>query len=143
MSFARWVRNIPTPMIFAWNASKDNPVCVPYILQEYLDNVVEPWRARQTTRVLASSMSRHTGMLLSSNHFLTHCMVLGTLALHRVSLLMLHSRTLQTTSCCLFDCQDPNHRFVQYLWFIYGTSYGHFRWNYASLMLGLDDDERV
>ena len=44
MSFARWVRNIATPKIFAWNASNDNPVGVPDILQEYIDNVVEPWQ---------------------------------------------------------------------------------------------------
>jgi hypothetical protein len=44
MSFARWVRNIPTPRIFAWNASNDNPVGAPYILQEYMDDVVEPWQ---------------------------------------------------------------------------------------------------
>jgi hypothetical protein len=44
MSFARCVRNIPTPRIFAWNSSHDNPVGVPYILQEYIDNVVEPWQ---------------------------------------------------------------------------------------------------
>ena len=44
MSFARWVRNIPTPAIFAWNASSDNPVGAPYILQEYIDDVVEPWQ---------------------------------------------------------------------------------------------------
>jgi len=44
MTFARYVRNIPTPRIFAWNASNDNPVGVPYVLQEYIDNVVEPWQ---------------------------------------------------------------------------------------------------
>lgn len=37
MTFARFVRNIPTPRIFAWNASNDNPVGVPYVLQEYID----------------------------------------------------------------------------------------------------------
>jgi hypothetical protein len=44
MTFARYVRNIPTPRIFAWNSSNDNPVGVPYVLQEYIDNVVEPWQ---------------------------------------------------------------------------------------------------
>jgi hypothetical protein len=44
MSFARWVRNIPAPKIHAWNASNDNPVGVPYVLQEYIENAVEPWQ---------------------------------------------------------------------------------------------------
>jgi hypothetical protein len=55
MSFARWVRNIPTPRVFAWNASHDNPVGVPYILQEYMDDVVEPW---QVLRNSSDSMGR-------------------------------------------------------------------------------------
>ena len=47
MSFARHVRGIPTPTIFAWNASlgSDNAVGAPFVIQEYVDNVVEPWQA--------------------------------------------------------------------------------------------------
>ena len=30
MSFSMFVRNIPTPRIFAWNASNDNPVGAPF-----------------------------------------------------------------------------------------------------------------
>ena len=48
MSFARYVRNmmIPTPSICvsSWNANSDNPVGAQYILQEYIDDVVEPWQ---------------------------------------------------------------------------------------------------
>ena len=44
MSFSMFVRNIPTPRIFAWNASNDNPVGAPYIFQEYMEGVVEPWQ---------------------------------------------------------------------------------------------------
>ena len=44
MSFARYVRDIPTPSVFAWHANDDNPVGAPYILQEYIDDVVGPWQ---------------------------------------------------------------------------------------------------
>ena len=60
------------PKIFAWNASNDNPVGVPYILQEYIDNVVEPWqvwgKASDSTRsgILDELAQWHT---VSSNHF--------------------------------------------------------------------------
>lgn len=43
MSFARHVRGIPTPQVYAWNASSDNPVGAPYIIQEWVEDVVEPW----------------------------------------------------------------------------------------------------
>lgn len=41
MSFARYVRGIPTPRVFAWNSTRDNPVGTPYIIQEYVGDVVE------------------------------------------------------------------------------------------------------
>jgi hypothetical protein len=69
MSFARWVRNIPAPKIFAWNASNDNPVGVPYILQEYIDNVVEPWQVwdkvsdSTRSRILDELAQWHTAFL--------------------------------------------------------------------------------
>ena len=44
MCFARYVRNIPTPEVFAWNATHDHIIGVPFIVQEYVDNVIEPWR---------------------------------------------------------------------------------------------------
>lgn len=44
MSFSRHVLGIPAPLVYAWNASDDNPVGAPYILQEYIEGVVEPWR---------------------------------------------------------------------------------------------------
>jgi len=44
MCFARYVRNIPTPEVFAWNATHDHIIGVPFIIQEYVDNVIEPWR---------------------------------------------------------------------------------------------------
>ncbi|KIP01380.1 hypothetical protein PHLGIDRAFT_131283 [Phlebiopsis gigantea 11061_1 CR5-6] len=43
MSFARHIQSIPTPEVYAWNASDTNPVGAPYILQEYVSHVVEPW----------------------------------------------------------------------------------------------------
>lgn len=45
MSFARHVRGIPTPEIYAWNSREDNPVGAPYIIQEFVDNVVHSWVA--------------------------------------------------------------------------------------------------
>ena len=74
MSFARWVHNIPTPEIFAWNASNDNPLGVPYILQEYIDNVVEPWqvwnKASDSTRsgILDELARWHTAFLKPLAH---------------------------------------------------------------------------
>lgn len=44
MSYAHHVLGIPTPHVYAWNDSCDNPVGAPYILQEYIEDVVEPWR---------------------------------------------------------------------------------------------------
>jgi hypothetical protein len=49
--------------------SNDNPVGVPYILQEYIDNVVEPWRvwgkASDSTRsgILDELAQWHTAFL--------------------------------------------------------------------------------
>ena len=43
MSFARYIRKIPTPEIYAWNGAASNPVGAPYIIQEYVSDVVEPW----------------------------------------------------------------------------------------------------
>ncbi|KXN81379.1 hypothetical protein AN958_05118 [Leucoagaricus sp. SymC.cos] len=44
LSFAHYVRNLPTPKVFAWNAGHDHAVGVPFIIQEYVDNVIEPWQ---------------------------------------------------------------------------------------------------
>ena len=44
MCFARYVRNIPTPEVFAWNATHDHIIGVPFIIQEYVDNVAKAWR---------------------------------------------------------------------------------------------------
>jgi len=44
MCFAHYVRNIPTPEVFAWNATHDHIIGVPFIIQEYMDNVIEAWR---------------------------------------------------------------------------------------------------
>ena len=63
MSFTRWVRNIPTPKILAWNASYDNPVGVPYVLQEHIDNVAEP------SQVWGKASDSTHSSPLSSNHF--------------------------------------------------------------------------
>ena len=74
MSFARWVRKIPTPKIFAWNASNDNPVGVPYVLQEYIDNVVEPWEVwgkvsdRSRSGILDELAQWHTAFLKPLPH---------------------------------------------------------------------------
>jgi len=44
MCFARYIRNIPVPEVFAWNATHDHIIGVPFIIQEYVDNVIEAWR---------------------------------------------------------------------------------------------------
>ncbi|PSR77143.1 hypothetical protein PHLCEN_2v8051 [Hermanssonia centrifuga] len=44
MSFARCIRVIPTHRIIAWNPNKDSPVGATCILQEHVDNVIEPWQ---------------------------------------------------------------------------------------------------
>ena len=44
MCFARYVRNIPAPEVIAWNATHDHIIGVPFIIQEYVDNVIEAWR---------------------------------------------------------------------------------------------------
>ncbi|KAE9386819.1 hypothetical protein BT96DRAFT_891363 [Gymnopus androsaceus JB14] len=49
MTFALHVRHIPAPRVFAWNANDDNPVGVRYIIQEYFDDVVEPWQGWGTS----------------------------------------------------------------------------------------------
>lgn len=43
MSFAHHVRGVPTPQIYAWNASLENSVGAPYIIQEWVEDVFEPW----------------------------------------------------------------------------------------------------
>ncbi|KAG5651639.1 hypothetical protein H0H81_007982 [Sphagnurus paluster] len=51
--FAHYVRDIPTPQIFAWNANQDpknNLVRVPYILLECLEDVVEAWKGWPTSQ---------------------------------------------------------------------------------------------
>jgi len=44
MCFAHYVHNIPTPEVFAWNATHDHIIGVLFIIQEYIDNVIEAWR---------------------------------------------------------------------------------------------------
>jgi len=44
MCFARYVRNIPTPEVFAWNATHDHIIGVPFIIQEYVGNVAKAWQ---------------------------------------------------------------------------------------------------
>ena len=44
MCFTYYVRNIPTPEVFAWNATHDHIIGMPFIIQEYVDNVIEAWR---------------------------------------------------------------------------------------------------
>lgn len=44
MSFARHVRGMPVPEVYAWNDTVDSAVGAPYMLQEFVEDVVEPWQ---------------------------------------------------------------------------------------------------
>ncbi|KZV92649.1 hypothetical protein EXIGLDRAFT_69408 [Exidia glandulosa HHB12029] len=43
MSFTRHVLRLPVPEVFAWNATYDNPLGVPYLFLEYVSHCREAW----------------------------------------------------------------------------------------------------
>ena len=70
MCFARYVCNIPVPEVFAWNATHDHIIGVPFIIQEYVDNVIEAWRGWESVTndqrsCLFDDLARYHSALLS------------------------------------------------------------------------------
>lgn len=77
MSLARHVRGIPTPQVYAWNASSENPVGAPYIIQEWIEDVVEPWKVferstHEQRAVILDDLARwHAAFLAPLPHHLS------------------------------------------------------------------------
>ena len=70
MCFARYVRNIPTPEVFAWNNTHDHIIGVPFIIQEYVDNVIEAWQGWESVTedqrsCLFNELARYHSALLA------------------------------------------------------------------------------
>ena len=77
MCFARYVRNIPAPEVIAWNATHDHIIGVPFIIQEYVDNVIEAWRGWESVTedrrsCLFDDLARYHSALLTPLPYLLH-----------------------------------------------------------------------
>ncbi|KXN81499.1 hypothetical protein AN958_04523 [Leucoagaricus sp. SymC.cos] len=74
LSFARYVHNLPTPKVFVWNADCDHAVGVSFIIQEYVDNVIEPWQIwgsamdDERSRILDGLAEYHATLLAPLPH---------------------------------------------------------------------------
>jgi hypothetical protein len=74
VSFARYVRNLPAPKVFAWNAGCDHAVGAPFIIQEYVDNAIEPWQIwvsatdDERSRILDQLAQCHAALLAPLPH---------------------------------------------------------------------------